>query len=243
MRFGAFEVLRDASIKAPPAQITGLIGPNGAGKTTLFNVASGQLNPSSGQVILNDVDVTKQPAHVRARDHGLSRTFQVMRTLPGATIREHLLLAVMPLDYRWWRRKMPNVDHLIEQYGLQDSQDMLMSEAPYGVRRIAEIAMAVCCKPTTLLLDEPAAGLADHDVETLKTLLRTTADQGAAVVVIEHNLRVAFGITDYVYAMAEGTVIAAGTPDEVRSDAHVKELYLGSAATEEPVAQGSATSA
>lgn len=237
MSFGGNKALSDVSIYLRRAQWTGLIGPNGSGKTTLLNVLSGLYLPSGGQVKLEGVDVTKKSPRKLARA-GIVRTFQHPQFAPTLTVMENVLLGS---DLRRRRIGLPKKTftelnerawHLLEVFGAAEFAGHTPLEAPYGVRKIAEIARAVLADPAVLLLDEPAAGLSREERSEFIDSLRVvrTESPNLAVCLIEHDVRLVAAACENMQALNFGKVLARGTSDEVLDNDAVKEAYLGKSA-------------
>ncbi|WP_331772239.1 ABC transporter ATP-binding protein (plasmid) [Embleya sp. NBC_00888] len=237
MRFGAFRANDDVTLAVPAGERHALIGPNGAGKSTLFNLLAGQLRPTEGRVTLLGRDVTRLPAHRRAR-LGLARTFQLTDLLDELTVRQNveLTLAAQSGAHRVFWRPLGSVGSLaaratavLEQWDLAASADRPVRELAYGQQRVLEIALAMSREPKVLLLDEPTAGLSPADAHRL-TALVAALPRTITVVMIEHDMEVAFTLSDRVSVLQQGRVIAAGTSDQVATDNRVLEAYLGEAA-------------
>lgn len=239
--FGGIRALSGASIEVQPGEIVGLIGPNGAGKTTLINVVSGVLAAESGRVSLGAVDVTDLPPDLRSA-YGLSRSFQNARLFPGLTVTEALQVASYN-RYRpallsaavgapWVRQAEAStlevVDEVIDRLGLRPWADRLTSELSTGTRRICDLAAQLVARPSVLLLDEPTGGVAQREAEAFGPLLRRIRDElGCSILIVEHDMPLLMGLCDRIYAMVAGSVIASGTPEEVRNDPRVVASYLG----------------
>ena len=232
VRFGGFVALDGAGIHVRPGEVVGLIGPNGAGKTTLFNVITGLVPEQDGTVRVGDRDLSTDPPHRIARA-GLARTFQNLRLFPTLSVRENVELAALSAR-RVYRSDVPAIDPdvLLAEAGLSEVADRPASTLDYGNQRRLELARAAALAPAYLLLDEPTSGMSDAESLTMVEHVRTTARLlGAGVLVIDHDLAFITRISDHVVVLAEGRVLAEGTPDEVRSDPAVAEAYLGRSAT------------
>jgi branched-chain amino acid transport system ATP-binding protein len=211
-----------------------ILGPNGAGKTTLFNVISGEFPPTSGTIELFGRDVTVEPARKRAR-HGLSRTFQTSRLFLGMTVEDNLylaLLGVRPGHLRPVRSKTDSelrerARAMAERVGLENTLDQLVGELSHGEQRQLEVGMARSTDPKLMMLDEPAAGLSRAERVRLTDMLREL-DPAITLILIEHDMDVALGVAGWVTMMHNGSVLVEGTPDEIRANETVHELYLGS---------------
>ena len=227
VRFGGFRALEDAAVRVRPGEIVGLIGPNGAGKTTMFNVVTGIVPEQAGEVTLGEHDLTDDPPHRIARA-GLARTFQNLRLFPTLPVRENVALAA--LSARRYRPQAPavDVDVLLESSGLAGVAERPAATLDYGNQRRLELARAAALAPAYLLLDEPTSGMSDQESRAMVDHVRATARLvGAGVLVIDHDLAFITRICDHVVVLAEGRVLAEGTPAEVRADPAVAEAYLG----------------
>ena len=241
LHFGGIRALAGASIAVEPGEIVGLIGPNGAGKTTLLNVISGTLRADAGQVSLGGIEMTDLPPELRSA-YGLARSFQDARLFPGLTVTEALEVArynhfrpgflSAAAGAPWVRQADTDnrrvVDDVIDRLGLRPWADHLTSELSTGTRRICDLAAQLVSAPAVLLLDEPTSGVAQREAEAFPPLLRRIRDElDCSILIVEHDMPLLMGLCDRIYAMASGTVIASGTPEEVRNDPQVVASYLG----------------
>ncbi|MDQ3739068.1 MAG: ATP-binding cassette domain-containing protein, partial [Actinomycetota bacterium] len=227
VRFGGFLALDRAGLRVRPGEIVGLIGPNGAGKTTLFNVVNGLVTEESGTVTLGDRDLSHEPPHRIARA-GLARTFQNLRLFGTQSVRENVALAALAARRYRPERVAADVDELLAQAGLLDVADRRASTLDYGNQRRLELARAAALAPEFLLLDEPTSGMSNAESLAMVDHVRATARQvGAGVLVIDHDLAFVTRISDHIVALAEGRVIAEGTPPEIADNHAVAEAYLG----------------
>jgi branched-chain amino acid transport system ATP-binding protein len=231
-RIGGVTINRDVSVRLEPGERRALIGPNGAGKTTLFNIAAGHTRPTEGRVLLGGRDVTRLPAHRRAR-RGLARTFQVTNLLPALTVAENLALAVQAGSRaRWnavapWRRARgvwAAVDALLERAGLASVRDTPVGMLPYGRQRRLEIIVAVARPSSVILLDEPGAGLSSEETEELMELVFGLGPE-LAVMFIDHDLELGLRLATHVTVLHLGAVIADGTPREIRAGGVLDDIY------------------
>ncbi len=237
--FGSLVAVDGVSLTVEPGELRAVIGPNGAGKTTFFNLISGFFPPTTGKIFLDDLDITRVPSHRRV-EMGIARTFQITEIFPELTVRENLRIpteVAQGLRLRPWlaraddERVRARVAELLELGGLADKADRLVGELPHGDQRSTEIMMALALKPRLLLLDEPTAGMGDRETYDITTLVRSLhRDQKLAIVLIEHVMRVVFHLADRIMVLAEGAVLAEGTPDEIAANELVQEAYLGKAA-------------
>ena len=227
VRFGGFRALDGAGLRVRPGEIVGLIGPNGAGKTTLFNVINGLVAEQSGTVTLGDRDLGRQPPHRIARA-GLARTFQNLRLFGTQSVHENVALAALAARrYRPGRRTV-DVDELLARAGLLGFADRRAATLDYGNQRRLELARAAALAPEFLLLDEPTSGMGTAESLAMVDHVRSTARHvDAGVLVIDHDLAFVTRISDHIVALAEGRVIAEGTPGEIADDHAVAEAYLG----------------
>ncbi len=240
-RFGGIVALRDVSLEIASGERRAIIGPNGAGKTTLFNVISGELRPTSGAVRLGDHAITGLPAHRIAR-LGLARTFQRNNLLLRLTALENVRLALQARtdDTRKVFTPVARLTHLrdearavLTRMGL-DGRDGIPARAlSYGEQRQLEVALALAARPQVLLLDEPTSGMSPAETARMTALLsRLERDQ--TVVVIEHDMDVVFALADRITVLHLGEVLTSGTPEAVRADARVQDIYLGAGTPEHP---------
>jgi branched-chain amino acid transport system permease protein len=227
VRFGGFLALDGAGLRVRPGEVVGLIGPNGAGKTTLFNVVTGLVPEESGTVMLGDHDVSHDPPYRIARA-GLARTFQNLRLFPTQSLRENVALAALAARRYRTDRDPVDVEELLAHAGLKDIGDRKASTLDYGNQRRLELARAAAMSPDYLLLDEPTSGMSTSESLAMVDHVRATARRiGAGVLVIDHDLAFVTRISDHIVCLAEGRVIAEGTPDDVASHPAVAEAYLG----------------
>jgi ABC-type branched-subunit amino acid transport system ATPase component len=246
VRFGGLRALSNVSVSVPPATIIGLVGPNGAGKSTLFGVLSGLLRPNTGSVYLMGEDVTKATPMARARE-GMARTFQQPELFMGLTVREHLTLAdrVRHDRRRLWRdtftfgclkktdpAEQERVQGLMDLLLLEPFANQLADGLPLGTARLVEVGRALAARPSVILLDEPLAGLDAHEAERLGAALRRTVnEEKVSLFLVEHDVGMVLNLSNHIYVLDFGSLIAEGTPEEVRTDPGVRAAYLGDEGT------------
>ena len=237
--FGSLVAVNGVSMTVGPGELRAVIGPNGAGKTTFFNMISGFLTPSSGHILFDDEDITTLlPA--RRVWRGIARTFQITEVFPELTVRENLRIAVeVASGYRlraWLSSSADDevkarVVDVLEMGGLAEKADRLVGELAHGDQRATEIMMSVALNPRLLLLDEPTAGMGDQETYNITQLIRKLhKDKKLSIVLIEHDMRVVFHLADRIMVLAEGAMLAEGTPKEIAANEAVQAAYLGKAA-------------
>lgn len=230
VRFGGFQALQNAGVTAASGEIVGIIGPNGAGKTTLVNVLTGMVEPTAGTFAIDGEDLSSKQSFELART-GLVRTFQNLRLFGSLTVRENVEIAAMVAQEHRDGRVHRDPDALIAEAGLWAHRDRRARELDYGNSRRLELARAAAMAPSFMLLDEPTSGMSDSEsVAMIEQVRHMAATVGAGVLVIDHDLNFITGISDRIYVLDQGEVIAEGTPDEVQADDRVQAAYLGSAA-------------
>ena len=241
MQFGGLIAVNNLSMTIGNNEIVALIGPNGAGKTTAFNMITGVYKPTSGMISLNAQNITGLKPN-RIAEKGIARTFQNIRLFSPLTVAENVDLAQhVRLKSNWvaatlrtprYRREMQAVhertDELLEYMGLTDLKGELAGSLPYGKQRKLEIARALSTQPSLLLLDEPAAGMNPSEADELKELICGIRDRfNIAILLIEHHMDVVMGISDRIYVLNYGTLIASGTAREIQNNDAVISAYLG----------------
>ena len=237
--FGSLVAVDRVSMTVAPGELRAIIGPNGAGKTTFFNLISGFLSQTSGQIIFDGEDISRL-LPTRRVWKGIARTFQITEVFPELTVRENLKIAVeVASGYRkrLWQPQdaegdvKSRVEALLEMGGLTASANRLVGELAHGDQRSTEIMMALALKPRLLLLDEPTAGMGDQETYTVTQLIRRLhREQKLTIVLIEHDMRVVFHLADRIMVLDQGKFLAEGTPQEIAANEAVQTAYLGKAA-------------
>jgi len=234
--FGGVIAAENVTFSVYVGGIMGLIGPNGAGKTTILNVVSGIYEVDSGRIYLGDEEITSRPAHIRAR-MGLARTFQSPRFLQRSNISDNLKLGTDLAEQfgffksYFWKKGFDfqaELDELMEVAGFKVDLKAPISSLSYGQRKLLEIVRAMLSHPRIMLVDEPAAGLNDSEIERAVALLRLATDKrGMGVVLIEHKMDMVMNTCHDIVVLNFGRLIARGTPEEISSNREVIEAYLG----------------
>ena len=233
-RWGSFHANSDISLSFAPGARHALIGPNGAGKTTFINLLTGTLAPTAGQVLLDDEDITRLPAHQRVK-RGITRTFQINTLFPGLTALESVMLAIFErtgASWHWHRTVASHKDARDEAMALlcrlQLGDDALSPThaLPYGKQRLVEIALALATQPRILLLDEPAAGIPSGESTELFEVI-ASLPRDITILFIEHDMNLVFRFAERISVLVAGRVLTEGTPQEIATDPRVREVYLG----------------
>jgi branched-chain amino acid transport system ATP-binding protein len=233
-RYGGVCAVEDVSLEVEAGERHAVIGPNGAGKTTLFKLIS-RLEPcSDGRIRVFDRDVTRMAPH-RVAHLGLARTYQITQVFPTLTVLENLLLAVQGRRRSKFRMLRPALGQrslvatareTLSRVGLDGREERVAAELGHGEQRQLELGLALASDPKLLLLDEPAAGLSGTDRGTIRELVGGLPDD-VTVLLIEHDMELALGLADRVTCLHNGAMVVQGTPDEIKRDERVKDIYLG----------------
>ncbi len=234
VNFGGLRAVDDVSLTVEEGELRAIIGPNGAGKTTLFNLISGELPPSAGRVYLFGQDITNLSCPQCAY-RGMGRTFQLVNIFPSLTVEENVLLAAQSQERMklvFYRNRnsygslFTKAQKILEEWGFWEKRHILAQNLSHGEQRQLDIILALVEEPKLLLLDEPTAGLSRAETIAVSEIIRTLSQQ-RTILMIEHDMEVAFGLAQRITVLHQGKVFADGTPDEIRGDRRVREIYLG----------------
>jgi branched-chain amino acid transport system permease protein len=237
-QFGGLTAVNDISFDIHAGQIVGLIGPNGAGKSTTFNLITGVLSKTSGQVTYRGQDISAMPSREISRQ-GMARTFQHVKMIPDMTVLENVALgaytrgesgvisSMLGTNTTEERRFMKEAQHQLERIGMGKYLHELAGNLPMGPQRLMEIARALCCDPALLLLDEPAAGLRHKEKQELIKVLRQLQSEGMSILLVEHDMDLVMDVCDHLVVMEFGTLLTQGTPAEIQASPAVRAAYLG----------------
>ncbi|MCX7264387.1 MAG: ABC transporter ATP-binding protein [Limnohabitans sp.] len=223
--FGGLRAVQNVSLQVSKGSLSALIGPNGAGKTTLFALLSGFLLPDHGRVIFEGHDITGQEPHLNAK-RGMTRTFQIVQPFAAQTVREniavgaHLHTAHRKVALEW-------AQDVAQRVGLAPQMDKLASDLTVAGRKRLELARALATQPKLLLLDEVLAGLNPQEITEMIPVLHSIVDSGVTIVMIEHVMQAVMSLAEHVWVLAQGQLIAQGSPSQVTSHPQVIEAYLG----------------
>ena len=232
--FGGLSAVKDASLEVRAGERVGILGPNGAGKTTLFHLISGSLRPTGGRILLFGRDITRLPAYQRA-GLGLGRTYQITNLFPTLTVLDNLRLSL--ISFKGIRFRMHRAVHRLdgvnqearvwlEQIGLWNAREIEVRHLSYGHQRQLEVVMALALEPKILLLDEPTAGLSAAEVGPIVEMIRSL-HRAMTVLIIEHDMDVAFQVAEKILVFHHGEKLAEGTTEEIRINPEVRRIYLG----------------
>jgi branched-chain amino acid transport system ATP-binding protein len=225
VRFGGLLAVNAASLSAPEGQITGLIGPNGAGKTTLFAIISGFLKPGEGVIRYRGTDITGEPPYRLAR-HGIARTFQIVQAFAGLSVRDNILVGAY-LRHASRAAALAVAEQVGREVGLGGMLDRPADTLTVAGRKRLELARVLATEPKLLLLDEVLAGLNPSEIRDILPVIRGLCTRGITIVMIEHVMQAVMQLSQHVFVLAEGRIIAAGSPAQVSADPAVVEAYLG----------------
>lgn len=232
--FRGVEAIKDVTLTVHEGARRAIIGPNGAGKTTFFKLISGQHHVTRGKIRLFGLEITELADYKRAH-LGLGRTFQITNLFPSLSALDSLILAQMGLDrskyrmfkpLRFYRRFYTKANEMLESMDMLDQRNEVINSLSYGSQRQIEIGMALIVEPRILLLDEPTAGLSPAESKTIAEMIERL-DAKITILLIEHDMDVAFRITDFITVFHLGEIFAEGTKDEIKGNRDVQEIYLG----------------
>ena len=240
--FGQLLAVNAVDLEVRPGELRSIIGPNGAGKSTFFKLISGELGPTAGRVVFDGEDITGLP-HFAVSRRGIAKSYQITTIFRQLSVFENVRIAVQcrrtVLDC--WRRadRLPGVADaaraILALVELEAKAAEPAAAIGHGLQRHLELAIALACEPKLLLLDEPTAGMSPEETErTIRLIKRIAA--GRTVVVVEHKMKVVMEISDRITVLHQGAILADGTPDDIRADARVRRVYLGTRAPTAPVA-------
>jgi branched-chain amino acid transport system ATP-binding protein len=234
--FGGLHAVDGVDLQVAEGAMHSIIGPNGAGKTTLFNLISGYLKPTSGQVFLRGREITGLPLH-RMAHLGIGRSFQITNIFPNLTVLENVRLSAQALgrdNYKMWtpaqrfRRYQEQALRALHEVGLEAKADTPAGILPHGDKRKLELAIILAGDPRVLLLDEPTAGMASEQVPALVEMIARIRSAGnKTIILVEHNMSIVMNISDRITVMHQGKVLAEGSPGEIAANEAVQKAYLG----------------
>ena len=232
-RFGKFQALHNISTRFHAGELTAIIGPNGAGKSTFFNVISGGIPPSEGQVVFEGQSTAKLAQHDYARI-GIAKSFQITNVFKNLSAHENVRVALQMLTthYQLFKARSSygelndGADALLSRVGLTDSRYKLAGDLAHGQQRSLEVAMALACRPKLLLMDEPTAGMSPQETVVMMNLITELAAE-RTIILVEHKMKLVMGLCKRLLVLHHGELLAEGTPDDIRSNAEVKRVYLG----------------
>lgn len=233
-RFGALTATNNVSLEVPREGILSIIGPNGAGKTTFFNLLTGFLKPDEGKILYKGQDVTgKKPYQII--NHGISRSFQIVSLFEEMTVLDNVRVGVQRnlgfmnrlfLNYKNAEAVTKRAMELLEEVGLAEMANLPAASIPHGDRKILDLCVALTTNPETLLLDEPMAGLSKAERLRITQLIKKLSET-RKVILVEHDMDLVFGISDYILVLHFGAILAVGTPAEIAANKEVQAAYLG----------------
>jgi len=232
--FGALTAVENVDFSIEEGKLNSIIGPNGAGKTTFFNLISGKLKPTSGEILFKGQDITSLPPH-KISKMGIARSFQITNIFPGLTVFENVRLAVQSRGKKNFSffgspTKLKDVNEktlsILEKLNLADKRDSPGSNITYSDQRHLEIAMTMATDPILILLDEPTAGMSPEETDMTVNMIRALS-QEVTVLLIEHDMDVVFSVSDEITVLYYGKIIAKGSPMEIKDNDEVQRAYLG----------------
>ena len=241
LSFGGVKAVQNVGFSVKEGEVFSIIGPNGAGKSTLFNLISRLYDCESGHIFWQGAEITQVPSH-RIAEMGIARTFQNTELFEHETVLRNLLIGkhihrrsnvimdmlFMPSVRRQELQFRKEVEDVIDLLNLQHYRDQVIANLPYGVRKMVEVARALCIQPKAILLDEPSSGLNPEETEDVSFWIEDINEElGATVIMVEHDMKLVSQVSDRVLALADGQVLAIGTPPEIQQHPEVLRAYLG----------------
>ena len=241
LAFGGVHAVEDVSFSVNEGEVFSIIGPNGAGKTTLFNLISRIYDASTGSISFNEQDISRVPTH-RIAELGIARTFQNTELFEQETVLRNLLIGqhvhrrtnllqeflFLPSVRRQELTFRKDVEDVIDLLDLQHYRHQVIANLPYGVRKMVEVARALCIKPSLLLLDEPSSGLNPEETEDLSFQIEDINEElGTTIIMVEHDMNLVSRTSSRVMALADGKLVAVGSPAEIQQHPEVLKAYLG----------------
>jgi branched-chain amino acid transport system ATP-binding protein len=236
IRFGGHVAVSDVNFRLKPGSFTSIIGPNGAGKTTFFNLLSGQLRPTEGQVFYQNRDITRLAVHERTR-LGLGRSFQLTNVFPNLSVLENVRIAAQAVGggsfrllthYKKFRRYEEKAQELLQLVHLESKAEQAAKNLSHGDKRKLEIAILLALEPTLLLLDEPTAGMSLEEVPAIIEVIRELKQSGKhTILLIEHKIDMVLDLSDWMMVLFNGKLLAEGSPGDIMQNELVQSAYLG----------------
>lgn len=237
--FGGLQALDNVNLAIEEGKVHAIIGPNGAGKSTLLNVCIGRLHPDSGSVTFNDENIIGKSSY-EINQAGIARVFQTPEIFADLSLLQNVMIPAFakrdgafrlnPFKSLASERKVEQeAEHILEEMGLIEQKDHHAGSMSRGDKRRLEMAMGLIQKPRLLLLDEPTAGMSRHDTNQTIETMKKIKEGGMTKIIIEHDMHVVFSVADHISVLAQGAIIASGTPEEIKGSAVVQEAYLGGA--------------
>jgi branched-chain amino acid transport system ATP-binding protein len=234
--FGHFTAVDGVDIHFMADTLTSIIGPNGAGKTTLINLLTGSLLVDSGKIFFKGEEITKLPTNERVR-RGIGRSFQIMNIFPMLSVFQNIqipVLSILNKSLKFFSRHDTHVDvideveRILKEVGLEDKRELPAGQLSHGDQRLLEMGIAIASKPELCFLDEPTSGMNPVErVKILENIRRLSEEKRTTFIIVEHDMDVVFSLSDRIVVMHRGSVIADGSPDEIKENQNVKEIYLG----------------
>ncbi len=234
--YGAFKALSDVSLTITKGEITALIGPNGAGKTTFYNVITGKYKPTNGTIYFKGENITGVKTH-KLFFKGIGRSFQILNIFPNLTVAENMTIPLIfakkkayNLFYNYKNDRMikKDLDRTFDLLGISKIKDRKVGSLSYGEKRLIEIGIALVSSPELILLDEPTAGMNPAETQgMIQLILKLAQETGTTFFLTEHDMKVVFTVAKKIYVLHQGSIIASGNPEEIKTNTRVKEAYLG----------------